>query len=427
MKNRGIIMGTIVSINIGNFGFLSSKNSFGDLLICFSKNELHIEEIFDGEQTHTKRYYSSTVGNIKKRLDVLGITLTAAKDVFEKQKAEYLNFLREYHEDEAEPYANEFTFENWSVAVKKYAVLLAEDIFSNDECNYINLEKEQSKLHSLAEKIVLDTLLFPMTESFWGMDQGTYYSEWEVFRVLLEAFDEKRTVYLDYTELFESGWCEAIPEVEIDAFPKIIVLTEGKFDTYVIEEAMKLLYPEMQKFYTFMDFTAANVQGSANFLTHYLKAFIGAKIESKIIALYDNDTAGIAEMTSLESTTVPSNVKIMHLPDLDLCKCYPTIGPTNNELADINGRACSIELFFGKDILQVNNHFIPIMWTGYNSRINKYQGEILHKGEIQKKFEAKLKEATLYGVLDKSNWSELDMLLNKLFSAFTSSDNKRVD
>lgn len=59
-------MGTMVSIDIGNFNFLSAKNSFGDLLMCFSDDELHIEEISEPEQKYTKRYYLSTIGKIKK-------------------------------------------------------------------------------------------------------------------------------------------------------------------------------------------------------------------------------------------------------------------------------------------------------------------------------------------------------------------------
>lgn len=354
-------------------------------------------------------------------MDVSGFTLIAAKDIFEKQKAEYLECLHEYHENDEEValYENDFSYENWSVAAKKYAALLADDTFSEENLDYVNLEKERLKTHSISEEIVLNSLPYPLTEDFFGIRQDTYNSKWKVFRVLLEAFDEKRNVYLDYTELFEDGWCDAVPEVEMESFPKTIILTEGKYDAYVLSESMKLLYPGMKKFYSFMDFSAANVQGSTNFLTHYLKAFIGAKIENQIIALYDNDAAGISEMVNLESIAIPSNVRVMHLPNLDFCNCYPTIGPTDNEPANINGRACSIELFLGKDVLQENNQFTPIMWTGYNTKINAYQGEILHKGDIQKKFDDKLKEAKSCGVSDMNNWSELDLLLNTLFNAFT--------
>lgn len=37
-------MGTMVSISIGNYDFMSEKNTFGDLLLPFSKESLHIEK-----------------------------------------------------------------------------------------------------------------------------------------------------------------------------------------------------------------------------------------------------------------------------------------------------------------------------------------------------------------------------------------------
>lgn len=59
-------MGTYVSISIGEFDFLTSKNSFGELLLPFSSRDLRIEDAFDedGEQ-YTRRYFSSTVSRLK--------------------------------------------------------------------------------------------------------------------------------------------------------------------------------------------------------------------------------------------------------------------------------------------------------------------------------------------------------------------------
>lgn len=42
----------------------------------------------------------------------------------------------------------------------------------------------------------------------------------------------------------------------------------------------------------------------------------------------------------------------MHLPDLEMCRHYPTIGPGGSSIDNINGRACSIEMFLGKAILK---------------------------------------------------------------------------
>ena len=85
--------------------------------------------------------------------------------------------------------------------------------------------------------------------------------------------------------VFEGGWCDEVPEEKEYLVSKTVILTEGSTDARVISEAMKLLYPHMVKFYSFIDFSTYVVQGSTNYLTHYLKAFIAAGIRNRIIGL----------------------------------------------------------------------------------------------------------------------------------------------
>ena len=203
-------------------------------------------------------------------------------------------------------------------------------------------------------------------------------SPWDVFRIILEAFKSEDIITLDYTNLFEGGWCDEVPEEKEYLVSKTVILTEGSTDARVISEAMKLLYPHMVKFYSFIDFSTYVVQGSTNYLTHYLKAFIAAGIRNRIIALYDNDSAGLSEIKVLKNIPIPSNVRIMHLPDLEMCLHYPTIGPGGSSIDNINGRACSIEMFLGKDILKKSGecsvhqslHVCPL---NRNSRIRSDQ------------------------------------------------------
>ena len=148
-----------------------------------------------------------------------------------------------------------------------------------------------------------------------------------------------------------------------------------------------------------------------------MKAFVAAGIENRIIALYDNDSAGLAEIKNLEKMTFPDNVRIMHLPDLDCCVEYPTIGPSGNSNENINGRAGSIEMYVGKDILCNNGEYIPIRWKSYVDKVEAYQGEIISKSEVLKKFEEKAKKALKDGLI-LEEWNELDILLNAIFSAF---------
>lgn len=409
-------MGTYVSLSIGSFNFLTSKNSFGGLLLPFSSRDLKIETAVDedGEQ-YTRRYFSSTVSKLKLILDSCGFTIEAAKQDFNALKTEKLDFIQYCLEDDGntfgmsyEDVSANFTFENWYQAALRYAKALSD---GQDKLDQLSSEKP-----SIAEKIILDSL--PYGEGFWGF-VDVEFNIWSVFRAILDAFPAEQTVVLDYTDLYDSGWCDEYPSEKDYEVPKTIILTEGKFDAEVISKAIDLLYPYMSKFYSFMNFSEYKVQGSTNFLTHYLKAFAASGIQNPVIALYDNDSAGLAELMDLERFHTPDNFRIMHLPDIDLAKSYPTLGPNGKEILNVNGRACSIELFLGTDVLSESGELIPVHWKGYNDKTKTYQGEVMKKGLIQSKFSDKCK-ALEDGVeiLENDNWSEMRILLNALFSAF---------
>lgn len=415
-------MGEIVGLSIGKYEFLSRKNTFGDLLSIFSKDDLKIEEVFDHELEEyiTKRYLATTFYKAKMCLDVMGHTISKARKLFEYHKKEYIDYLEDDHDEgvDIENIEREYTFENWAQAVRRYSSILATDVLENGD--YRLLKQCRCENNTLCEKKVLDSLPHWMNDTYFGID--FYYldeeigSPWDVFRVILEAFNSEEIITLDYTNLFEGGWCDEEPEEKEYMVSKTVILTEGSTDASVISDAMKLLYPHMVKFYSFIDFSTYGVQGSTNYLTHYLKAFIAARIRNRIIALYDNDSAGLSEIKVLNTIPIPPNVRIMHLPDLEICRNYPTIGPGGNAIDDINGRACSIEMFLGKDILKKNGEYEPVRWKSYIDKVDAYQGEIVYKSKVLNRFKEKVKRS--YDQLVLEEWEECDLLLREIFNAF---------
>ena len=109
---------------------------------------------------------------------------------------------------------------------------------------------------------------------------------------------------------------------------------------------------------------------------------MGAGIQNRVTALYDNNAAGLSEIQLLKGIDFPSTFIVLTLPHVGIGENYPTIGPSKGECVDINGRVCSIELFLGRDVLTENENLIPVMWKGYIGRIDAYQGEITKKNEI---------------------------------------------
>ena len=217
-------MGTYVSISIGEFDFLTSKNSFGELLLPFSSRDLRIEDAFDedGEQ-YTRRYFSSTVSRLKLILDSYGFTIEVAKQNFATLKTEKLDFIQYCLESDGETFglsqedvATNFTFENWYQAALRYAEVLANGQYELDQFRTENL--------SIAEKILLDSL--PYGEGYWGFTD-VEFNVWSVFRTLLDAFPSEMDVILDYTDLYESGWCDEYPTEEGEVMQKGLI--QSKF------------------------------------------------------------------------------------------------------------------------------------------------------------------------------------------------------
>ena len=419
-------MGTYVSIKIGNFDFLTYKNSFGGLLFPFSQRNLTIKESIDEDgEIYTRRYFTLRIDYLKKILDSYGYSIKQSKIEFEKLKNEKLEFIQYCLEDgdgntyglSYEDVSKNFTYGNWRKAVLKYARILAKDQYCSMCNDYKKLNKKRSKVNNIAEKFVIDSL--PFGEGYWGFEDVDF-EEWTIFRVILDAFPDNEEVTLDYTDLYESGCCNDIPDDEDYNVPKTIILTEGKYDAEVLCKSIELLYPYMSKFYSFINFSEYKVQGSTNFLTHYLKAFIASGIQNRVIALYDNDSAGLAELVELKKINIPSNFRIMHLPDIEFANSYPTIGPNGEECMNINGRACSIELFLGRDVLSMNGELIPVHWKGYIDKTGTYQGEVLKKSEIQEAFVKKYSTAIKNDnhIIDNEHWTEMYQLLECIFSAF---------
>ena len=405
-------MGSYATLGIGKYDYMMSKNCLSDFLLIFNSWERREEKYIEDEQEFTSYKYVTTVKTAKQCLDFSGYGLAQIEKAFtaSREDMEYL-FEHEY-DDKAETAIAEYTFDSWRFVVKNYARKLSSEGYpwkAEDDAWFNNIEKV-----NVSEYIVARSLRFN-SFSFWGLPEGI--DPWIVFRIVLEAFDDDDEVVLDYGDLVEGGWCDAIPNDDEFVYDKVLVLTEGVTDSEFISSSIKLLYPHLNKFFHFMDFGIMKVSGSVSFLAHYIKAFAGAKINNRIIGLFDNDSAAKDELLNLRGIRLPHNIKIVSLPDIELARNYPTLGPMQNQDIDINGLACSIELFFGKDVLQRDDGSLtPIRWTGYKDRISQYQGEIQDKSILQEKFRNKLALAEQVQDIEKANWKEMIILIETLIS-----------
>lgn len=204
---------------------------------------------------------------------------------------------------------------------------------------------------------------------------------------------------------------------------KIIVITEGETDRWVLKRSLRLLYPHLFEYFHFLDFKETKVEGGAGHLANIVKAFAAAGIINKIIAIFDNDTAAESAIRGLSTGRLPKNIVIRKYPPLALADNYPTQGPTGITCMNVNGLAGSIELYLGRDILQnPDSSLMPVQWKGFDSKLNKYQGEIINKFDLQSKFKQKLSVCESEPLrIPEFDWTGIRSILNEIRTAFSDS------
>ena len=363
--------------------------------------------------------YKGLTKHIKERLNVIGFSLSRVKREFYKAKYSKVNEIIEL--------SNKDTYDLWTKTIKVLDSSTFEDYLNafktilNSGIHPVHYLKRNPNLSELIQYILSDNLEF-----YWGFPCFDFRC---FLRALLEAAPEDSFVVLDITDLVYAGYYDARDSVchlaqkeligDYATSSKIIVLTEGVTDTEILKGVLDLLYPHLRDYYTFMDF-GVKPPGGVGPLVNAVKSFAGAGIENRVIALFDNDTAAYSALTSLDSIKIPNNIIITHYPDISLAENYPTIGPNGLAKQNINKLACGVELYLGEDVLRIDGKLIPVQWKGYDEQLGRYQGEILHKYEIQKKFKEKMSICISDRTqIEKYDWVQLREIFQHIFSIFS--------
>lgn len=209
---------------------------------------------------------------------------------------------------------------------------------------------------------------------------------------------------------------------------RVIVLTEGVTDRRFLMRSLDLLYPHLSEYFHFFDYGGHKVGGGVGELANLVRAFAAADVKHRILALFDNDTAARSALAGLDLDSLPDSMKVLHYPDLEAARDYPTLGPSGEVAMNVNGLACSVELYLGDEILRNSQGSLrPIQWTGFDQKLSAYQGEILNKHTLASSFERKLEDCENdrdhVGMYD---WDGMRVILAMMRSAFNDVDEAAV-
>lgn len=247
-----------------------------------------------------------------------------------------------------------------------------------------------------------------------------------LMRALLLCASRDENVLLDLSELEAAGYLEEGEQPVSEALEeairlgrvceKLLVLTEGRSDTRILESSLKVLYPHLADMYSFLDHEAFQLGGGTGNLANLVKGIAGVGIGNRVIAVFDNDAAGTIQAADVKALGLPANFRVLTLPRLKLAQRYPTLGPNGALRTNINGCACSIELYLGNAALtQKDGSLVPVQWRGFEPKLRRYQGELIDKRNVQQRFLDALK---VPDQLDEANLVSIRRVLQMIFSAF---------
>jgi hypothetical protein len=351
-----------------------------DLTVCVSPTR---DDETDETYTPEVFKYSSDVRTIRARLELQGFTPGGAFDI----ALSYINAVRSDPEED--------TLSGY------YA-------------------EQESSFHSTTEMLtaVID----------WAYSQGRKPPARKgvelhletVWRDLVEGYDDPRfaialllhgarantSITVDLSGCLMGGWLEPDERPHITAHRRltsrigssgpVIVVTEGSTDAQLLSRALHLAATAVAHQFTFMDFNSASAPGGVDQVERLTKSLAAAGVVNRVVAILDNDTAGNEGKRRLDRLGLPPHFAVRVLPDVTLARSYPTVGPEGPSKADVNGRAVTIEMSFGRDVLVAggNGQLPPVRWGGTVGNTRTYQGGIDYKTQVQREIKATLDSAT---------------------------------
>lgn len=194
-------------------------------------------------------------------------------------------------------------------------------------------------------------------------------SPYDTLRILAERSENLDLMVIwDFMDVVEAGYFSR-KEFTVGSIGggRHLLVTEGTSDTDIIRHAFNILRPDVSDFFRYVDMEKNYPFGGHGNLLNFMKGLNSIGLARGIIAIFDNDTAGVGSLRELSKIPGITAVK---LPDLAEFRAFPTIGPGGEQCADINGRAAAIECY-----LKLPDD-CRVRWTNFDARAGEYQGAI---------------------------------------------------
>lgn len=335
-------------------------------------DEDEAEDIGD-EDVELNEGYRKTLPRVLDRLKMLGCTPLRVRALLDEILADHVQACEEMGDPDYEP----------------LAAITAEDVV-----RYFSAIDASSP--EVRGKTLWDLIQQQVVDQFGGVkdyiiegfiEDSISYLGGAAALVLLSsnAANSALSVTWDFGMIVIGGYANRESFVhDLDRRRLFLVATEGNTDALILRKAFGLRRPDVADFFYFINVNEGYPFTGTGNLFNFCKGLISIGVLNQTIIVYDNDAEGNSKFEASRPLGLPSNMRVMRLPDIEAGNMIHCIGPEGAVLADVNGRAASIECYLD---LNLNNGREPMArWTNFLQSANAYQGALLDKGSYVKAF-----------------------------------------
>lgn len=382
-------MGSIISLSIDRFEIDWGKNNcFINHSRLFLPDDIglapyhYVDEDTELPFVLENKAYVRPLGSVVKRLELLGYTIKECRDMYDRLCTQ----IPEYHEKP------DIDFDLFAKAVS-------------------SIDSEQFRLPDpywewdLGEYVIKNILSDPeFTKTHAGFEsltreEGTFFENIDPYLTLrllaLNPANLNRLVVWRHADVVEGGWVEEDKLYEgLQEEDKYLIVTEGSTDTFILRKSLLSVQPEVADFFRFIDMKENYPFTGTGNLLRFCQGLAKINIQNKVVVIFDNDTAGRAAYEQVLKVSLPNSMTIMKLPSLPEFERIRTLGPSGEQIEDVNGRAVAIEAFLDLGFQRAEEP--KVRWTSYDKTLGEYQGELIDKDSYVRIFSANMSSSTDY-------------------------------
>ena len=397
-------MGSIIRLALGNLEIDWGKNGvYSDHSELFQVTDVVDVErkVYDdynneGDEPLVATYecLSKPLRDVVARLGLLGVSDESARRDF----AETICFA-DYNEVSEEP--SPIDYEEFAELMLGVEVSSVSDRYQSD------FDFGEFFTDEIAPRIGL--VRDPLTLRRYGRSFENLKAHTVLWMLSRNARNLDLPVIWDYEDHVGEEWSAKEDHVRtVGRVRQFLIVTEGSSDAYIIKKALALRRPEVADFFYFVDTNSGFPFVGTGNLHNFCQGLARIGVLNQTVIVYDNDAAGRAQWRqTVALKNLPSNIRVMLLPDLPPETKFATVGPGGEVLDEVNGRAAAIEAY-----LDLTEYVDPpkVRWTSYVNSVEGYQGEFEGKSRLGRDF---LRRTEFTGY----DFSKLDIILAAIIEA----------